>query len=118
MYKDYRYINAGTVEVYRFGKKAVERAEMYLTPNEAGFYSIPVDGGKYWSIGTSKGKYGEFCKINGVCFSVNSAGNAYAKADTEKGSLLVAAIGTLIEYMHKLNADRIANLEDANEDEE
>lgn len=117
MYKDYRYINAGTIEVYRYGKKAIEKAEAALTPNEAGYLSVPVDGGKYWSIGTSNGKYGEFCKINGVCFSVNSAGNAWAKAGTEKGEQFLQAIEALIRYMHQLNAERIAALVE-NEQEE
>lgn len=58
MYKDYRYINAGQNEIYRYGHKAVEKVQACLTPNDQGWLSIPVDGGKYWTIGTSEGKYG------------------------------------------------------------
>ena len=43
MYKDYRYINAGQNEIYRYGRKAREKVEKYLDPSN-GFYSIPVDG--------------------------------------------------------------------------
>ena len=32
MYKDYRYINAGTNEVYRWGHKAQERALSFTKP--------------------------------------------------------------------------------------
>lgn len=34
MYKDFRYINAGENEFYRYGRKARERMESYLTPNK------------------------------------------------------------------------------------
>lgn len=108
MFKDNRYINAGTNEIYRYGHKAVERVEAHLDPNEAGYISIPVNGGKFWTIGTSKGKFGEFCKLGETIFSVNSYGNAYAKAGTEKGEKLVAALRAMIEEMHRLNAERIA----------
>ena len=84
MYKDFRYINAGENEIYRYGKKAVEKASAFLEERN-GYYSFPVDGGKYWTIGTSNGKYGEFMKFGDVIFSVNKGGFAYAKAGTEKG---------------------------------
>ena len=90
MYKDYRYINAGQNEIHRYGKKAVQKASESLIPNAAGYYSIPVDGGRYWSIGTSEGKYGEYAKFNGTFFSVNSAGNMYAKVGTEKAEKIFA----------------------------
>lgn len=99
MYKDYRYINAGTNEYYRWGKKARERAALALEPNENGYYSIPTDGGKYWTFGTSEGKYGEYAKVCGTCFSVNKGGFMYAKAGTEKGDKFVEAIKSLIETM-------------------
>lgn len=102
MYKDYRYINAGTNEIYRWGKKAQEKARKCMTANKAGYISIPVDGDKYWTLGTSTGKYGEFCKINGVCFSVNRAGYAYAKADTDKGEALIAGIKAMLTEMGAL----------------
>lgn len=106
MYKDFRYINAGQNEIYRYGKKAVDYASIALTPNEKGWYSIPADGGKYWTIGTSEGKYGEFARFNGTCFSVNKGGFLYAKAGTEKGELFVKAVEAMIEEMHRLNRAR------------
>ena len=112
MYKDFRYINAGTNEVYRYGRKAVERVSSCLTPNEKGFYSIAADGGKYWTFGTSTGKYGEYAKINGVCFSVNSAGFIWAKAGTEKAEAFVQALESTITYMKQLNASRFSEEEE------
>ena len=43
MFKDNRFINAGTNEIYRYGHKAVEKVETFLNPNENGYYSFPVD---------------------------------------------------------------------------
>ena len=118
MYKDFRYINAGENEIYRWGKKAIERVSCSLEPNKAGFYSIPVDGGKYYTIGTSIGKYGEFAKVNGTNFSVNSAGMMYAKAGTEKGELFVKAIEEMIAEMKRLNKKRVDALISDDEEEE
>lgn len=106
MYKDYRYINAGENEIYRYGHKAVEKVEAFLEANEKGYYSFPVDGGKYWTIGTSTGKFGEFARIGDVCFSVNKGGFMYAKSGTEKGNAFVKALNQLIEEMNRLNAAR------------
>lgn len=117
MYKDYKYINAGENEIYRYGHKAVEKVENCLTPNENGYISIPVDGGKYWTLGTSEGKFGEFCKINNTIFSVNNGGFAYAKVDTEKGIKLVEALNLMIKEMHRLNEERIEALNEEEEDE-
>ena len=116
MFKDFRYINAGENEIYRYGKKAIERVSYSLEPNKAGFYSICTDGGKYYTIGTSNGKYGEFAKVNGTIFSVNSAGMMYAKAGTEKGELFVKAIEAMIAEMKRLNKERLNAL--TNDDEE
>lgn len=99
MYKDHRYINAGTNEFYRWGHKAVEKATAALTPNEKGYFTIPADGGAYWTFGTSDGKYGEYAKIGDTYFSVNSWGNIYAKADTDKGDKFVSAISAFIQAM-------------------
>lgn len=112
MYKDFRYINAGENEIYRYGHKAVEKVQSYMEANEKGYYSIPVDGLKYWTIGTSNGKFGEFCKINGTIFSVNNGGFAYAKAGTEKGDLFVKALEAMIAAMNELNAARVADVEE------
>ena len=106
MYKDYRNINAGKTEIYRWGKKAVEKASLALTANEKGFYSIPVDGGKYWTLGTSEGKYGEFCKMGNTIFSVNRGGFAYAKEGTDKGEAFVEAIIAMIDEMHRIHEER------------
>lgn len=105
MYKDYRYINAGTNEIYRWGKKAIEKASLALVANEKGFYSIPVDGGKYWTLGTSNGKFGEFCKIGETIFSVNKGGFAYAKEGTDKGDAFVKAINAMINEMHRIHEE-------------
>lgn len=106
MFKDYRYINAGENEIYRYGHKAVEKVQTALTPHN-GYYSIPCDGGKYWTIGTSEGKYGEFANINGTIFSVNKGGYAYAKCDSDKGTKFVEAINSMIDKMNELNRERI-----------
>lgn len=99
MYKDYRYINAGQNEFYRWGHKAVEKLQQYLEPNENGFYSIPVDGGKYYTIGTSNGKYGEFAKYGETFLSVNKAGNMWAKVGTDKAEKFVEMINGMIKAM-------------------
>lgn len=99
MYKDYRFINAGTNEYYRWGKKARAKLESALTPNEAGFLLIPADGGRYWTFGTSEGKYGEFAKWDDTFFSVNKAGYVWAKSNTEKGDKFVAMIKALLDQM-------------------
>ena len=65
----------------------------------AGFHSIPADGGRYWTFGTSEGKFGEFAKIGETFFSVNSVGNLWAKAGTEKGEKFVAGIKLMISAM-------------------
>ena len=106
MFKDNRYINAGTNEFYRYGHKAVERVAAALKPNKAGYYSIPADGGNWYTIGTSNGKYGEFAKFGDTIFSVNSVGNVYAKAGTEKGQKFVEAIQGMINAMNERNAAR------------
>lgn len=103
MFKDARYINAGQNEIYRWGHKARERVAAHLTANEAGFYSIPADGGKYWTIGTSNGKYGEFAKMGETIFSVNKGGYVYAKADTAKGDAFVEALNDMIAKMLELH---------------
>lgn len=104
MYKDYRYINAGENEFYRWGHKAQEKVAVFLIPNENGFYSMPADGGKYYTIGTSKGKYGEFSKFNGKFLSVNSVGNVWAKVGTEKADIFVAMVNQLLEDMKEKKA--------------
>lgn len=112
MYKDERYINAGTNEIYRYGNKAQEKVKRALTPNEQGFYSIPTDGGKYWTIGTSDGKYGEYAKVCGTIFSVNKAGKMWAKAGTDKAEYFINAISKMLENMQEMNLSRIADFEE------
>lgn len=111
MFKDYRYINAGTTEIYRYGHKAVEKVTACLEPHN-GYISIPADGGKYWTIGTSEGKYGEFANIDDTLFSVNKGGFVYAKAGTEKGDKLVEFLNAMIDEMHRLNKERLNNLDE------
>lgn len=86
--------------------------------NEQGFYSIPADGGKYWTIGTSKGKFGEFAKFGDVFLSVNSAGRVWAKVGTPKAEAFIAMVNRMIEKMKETNAERIAYLDSLDEEEE
>ena len=106
MYKDYRYINAGQNEIHRYGHKAVENVQDCLVPNEKGYYSISADGGKYWTIGTSNGKYGEFARYKDTIFSVNNGGFVYAKEGTEKGEMFVEFLNNMISEMNRLNNAR------------
>lgn len=99
MYKDYRYINAGENEIYRWGGKAIDKVKNYLEPNENGYYSIPADGGKYWTLGTSESQYGEFIKFKDTILPVNKYGFVYAKQGTPKGDAFIALLNGMIEYM-------------------
>ena len=117
MYKNYRYINAGTTEIHRYGRKAVAKVKACMIENN-GFVSIPVDGGKYWTIGTSEGKYGEFMKYEDTFFSVNSAGFAWAKVGTEKAEKLIEFMNAMIEEMNRINNERCSDIEEDEEDEE
>lgn len=111
MYKDYRYINAGQNEFYRWGHKAVDLIKSYMQPNENGFYSIPADGGKYYTFGTSEGKYGEFAKHGNTFFSVNKGGYIWAKVGTEKADAFIQMLTEMVEAME-------AKHREAAEDEE
>lgn len=115
-YDEGRYINAGQNEFYRYGKKAQEKIEKHLTPNENGFYSIPADGGKYYTIGTSEGKFGEFAMFNQKFLSVNKGGYVWAKDGTEKADIFVEMLNTLLSDMKKKNAER-AQSSDEDDDE-
>lgn len=103
MYKDYRYWNAGENAIHRWGHKAVDKVLSHLEVNDRGYVSFPVDGGKYWTIGTSNGKYGEFARLGETCFSVNKGGFVYAKEGTEKFEILTAQIKRLADQMRKMN---------------
>lgn len=120
MYKDFRYINAGQNEFHRWGKKAIARAKSYLTPNENGFYSMPADGGNYYTIGTSTGKYGEFARFGETYLSVNRAGNVWAKVGTDKADAFVSMVNWMIKSMEDYHAAQAAlhNKEDDEEDDE
>ena len=107
MLKDNRYINAGQNEIYRYGRKARAKVEQYLEANEKGYYSFPVDGGRYYTIGTSEGKYGEYAKVNDTFFSVNKGGYMYAKADSDKGAKFVEALKDMIDEMNEIDARRL-----------
>lgn len=98
MYKDFRFINAGENEFYRWGKKAQELVKSFLIERN-GYLSMPADGGKYYTIGTSKGKYGEFAKIGDEFLSVNSAGYVWAKVGTPKEETFRKLVNTLLQNM-------------------
>lgn len=112
MYKDYRYINAGSNEIYRYGHKAQEKVLACLQPNDKGYYSIPVDGGKYWTIGTSEGKYGEFGKYVDVILPVNKGGYMYAKEGTEKAEAFKSFIKAMVDEMKRLDAERVEGIDE------
>lgn len=116
MYKDYRFINAGENEFYRWGKKALEKVEFYSHPKN-GYFSIPCDGKKYWTFGTSTGKYGDFARWKDTIFPVNSAGYLYAKEGTEKGDKFIEMLNDFHDSMIKKSKERLQNDED-DEDEE
>lgn len=95
------YVNAGTNEFYRWGKKAQAKLRSCLIPNEQGFYTIPTET-KEWTIGTSEGKYGEFAKFGDTFISVNSRGNAWAKAGTPKAEVFIKMVNTLLKNMEEM----------------
>lgn len=99
MFKDSRYINAGQNEFYRWGHKAIDKIKSFMEPNAAGFYSMPTDGGKYYTIGTSFGKYGEYAKFGDTFLSVNTAGRVWAKVGTPKADAFLAMCNRLIDNM-------------------
>lgn len=112
MYKDFRYINAGQNEFYRYGHKAQDYVKAAMQPNEKGFYSIAADGGKYWTIGTSEGKFGEFAKFENTFFSVNKGGYVWAKVGTEKGQMFVKMLERMLADMIETNNSRFVSIED------
>lgn len=113
-----RHINAGENEFYRYGKKAQEMVAACLEPRN-GFYSIQADGGKYWTFGTSEGKFGEFAKWEDTFFSVNRGGFLYAKEGTEKGEKFCEMLNQMLEDMKKAKKDqeRACNHWDGEEEE-
>lgn len=115
-YEDNRYYNAGDNAFYKYGNKAQERVRSRMKPNKNGYYEIEVDGEGYWTIGTSKGKYGEFAKIGDTIFSVNKAGIMWAKEGTEKGEKFIKALEQMIVLMQKKKEERYVSEDD--EDEE
>lgn len=115
MIKGSTVYKAGENEVYRWGRKAQERARAFLTPNEQGFYSIPCDGGKYWTIGTSKGRYGEFCKVGNEFLSVNSRGNAWAKVGTAKEEVFKQLVNGMLATMQETMQNRFEDLDDCDD---
>lgn len=98
MYKDFRFINAGENEFYRWGRKAQELVKSFLVEKN-GYLSMPADGGRYYTIGTSKGKFGEFAKIGDEYLSVNSAGYVWAKVGTPKEETFKKLVNTLLKNM-------------------
>lgn len=103
MYKNFRYINAGENEYYRWGKKTQSYIKSAMTAQN-GYYSIMADGGKYWTIGTSEGKFGEFAKYKDTFFSVNKGGYVYAKEGTEKGNAFLEMLKEMLTEMEARTA--------------
>lgn len=107
MFKNEKYINAGTNEFYRYGHKAQEKiADCLIAKN--GWYSINTNGGDYWTLGTSNGKYGEFAKFDGTFFSVNEKGFICVKEDSDKAEAFKSMINSLLNAMKKENEERIS----------
>ena len=115
MYKDYRYINAGENEFYKWGKQAQEYVKSAMQPNENGYYSIMADGGKYWTIGTSEGKFGKFAKFGETILPVNNGGYVYAKAGTDKGEIFIEMLNTMLNCMIKKSKETANNKNDEDE---
>ena len=118
MFKNNHFINAGEIEINRYGNKAVEKIENAMQPNDKGFYSIATDAGGYWTIGTSNGKYGEFAKFGNDILSVNAYGYMWAKVGTAKEVAFLNAMKFIIDEMNAKNEERIAHLEELNEEAE
>lgn len=108
MYKDFRYINAGENEIYRYGRKAQEEIASFLEPNEKGFYSVPANGGKTWTFRTSTGKYGEYAKYGDKFLPVNKGGYIWAKVGSEKAEVFIAMVQGMLSEMKRINEERIA----------
>lgn len=106
MYNGYRYINAGTIEVSKYGKKARAFVEDHMKANDKGFYSIPVEN-KYVTIGTSEGMYGEYAKFEDTFFSVNRGGYAWAKAGSNKEEAFLKMLESILERMEAYDEARI-----------
>lgn len=107
MYKNNRFMAAGDNEFYRYGKKAAELLKIHKKIKK-GYYSLPVDGGSNYALGTSIGKYGEYMIFHGNVFPVNKAGYAYVKAGSKKEGAFLAMIDTMISDMEKKNLERAA----------
>ena len=107
MYKNNRFIAAGDNEFYRYGKKAAELLKSHKNLVK-GYYSLPVDGGSNYTLGTSIGKYGEYMVFHGNVFPVNKAGYAYVKAGSKKEGAFLAMIDDMISDMEKKNQERVA----------
>ena len=117
MYKDYRYINAGQNEIYRWGHKAQDKV-LECKKEHNGYFSIQTDMGPYWTLGTSTGKYGDFINYKGTIFSVNSGGFAYAKAGTEKGEKFLEMLDSMVSYMQDLKSGNRKVNDDIEDDED
>ena len=95
-----RTLYAGHNEFYRWGGKAQSKIEAGRKVNSNGYYSIPVYGGKYYQIGTSEGKYGEYAKMGNTFFSVNSRGYRWCKKGSPKESAYLQGLRALLGQMN------------------
>lgn len=111
MYNGYRYINAGTIEVNKYGKKARAFVERHMEANESGFYSIPAES-KYVVIGTSEGRYGEFAKYGDTFLSVNRGGYVWAKVGTPKAEAYLEMLNDIIERMKMTDEARLRHADE------
>lgn len=89
---------AGKYEFYRYGLSAQRYLQKSLIPNKLGFLSLKADS-KFWKIGTSLGKYGEFAKIDGSYFPINNGGYLYAKVGSDKEIEFRKVIKSLLSSM-------------------
>lgn len=99
MEKNDKVYIAGENVFHRWSKIAREKLEFYLTPNNKGYYILPVNGGIFYTIGTSTRKYGKFAKYKNTVFKVDCWGSIYAKVGTHEAKMLVEMVKSLIEQM-------------------
>lgn len=98
MYKNYQYVNAGENYFGRYGHEAQERLERHLTADSRGWYCLPCDAGKWWTIGTSTGKYGEFARYRDTYFSVKD-GCIFVKQGSSKEAKYLEFVKGLLQAM-------------------
>ncbi|WP_425349056.1 toprim domain-containing protein [Galactobacillus timonensis] len=94
-------LKAGQNELRRWDTKAQEHVRGYMQPNEKGYYSMPVDGGKDWRFGISPGKYGPYVKIGKHIFPVNKSGYFWVRQGSKKEDSFKNILQTMIDAMQQ-----------------